>query len=68
MNRNDVLMPDGLTEDHLEYLDALRLSGVTNMFGASQYLESEFDLDLSVARKYLSYWMNTYSDRHAIAE
>lgn len=30
--------PEGLTDDHLEYLDELRESGVTNMFGARPYV------------------------------
>jgi hypothetical protein len=68
MNTNDVLKPNGLTDEHLEYLDDLRESGVTNMFGAGPYIAAEFDLNESVARKYLSFWMQTYSERHATAE
>ncbi len=68
MDVNDVLKPNGLTDEHLEYLDDLRESGVTNMFGAAPYLESEFDIDLSVARSYLSYWMKTFSSRQAAVE
>ena len=57
--------PEGLTEEHLEFLDELRESGVTNMFGAAPYLAHAFELDRSTARAYLSYWMRTFSDRHA---
>lgn len=57
--------PEGLTDEHLEYLDELRESGETNMFGASKYLEVAFSLDGNTARKYLSYWMRTFSERHA---
>lgn len=57
--------PDSLTEDHLEYLDELRESGATNMFGATPYLMDEFpDLDKQQARSVLLYWMDTFSDRH----
>ena len=57
--------PDSLTEDHLEYLDELRESGATNMFGATPYLMDEFpDLDKQQARSVLLYWMDTCSDRH----
>lgn len=56
--------PDGLTDDHLEYLDELRESGVTNMFGASPYLEVCFGLDSSTAQSYLKYWMRTFGERH----
>lgn len=56
--------PEGLTDEHLDYLDDLRLSGVTNMFGAAPYLADAFDIDTSTARTYLSYWMRTFSERH----
>ena len=36
--------PDIVTDEHLEYLDDLRESGVTNMFGAGSYLEDNFCL------------------------
>ncbi len=56
--------PEGLEDDHLYYLDLLRESGVTNMFGASSYLEAEFDIDSETARAYLTYWMRTFGERH----
>lgn len=52
--------PEGLTEDHLKYLDDLRESGVTNMFGATPFLQEEFGLDQKTARSYLVYWMETF--------
>jgi hypothetical protein len=52
------------TETHLEYLDELRLSGVTNMFGAGPYLEAEFDLRPNEARAILMEWMSTFDKRH----
>lgn len=57
--------PDGLTDEHLTYLDELRESGVTNMFGAAPYLADAFDLDTATARVYLGYWMRTFSERRA---
>ena len=48
-----------------EFLDELRESGTVNMFGASSYLESYFDIDSKTARIILSYWMQSYSERHA---
>jgi hypothetical protein len=56
--------PEGLTDEHLEYLDELRDSGVTNMFGAAPYLVAAYDIDTTTARKYLSYWMRTFGERH----
>ncbi len=57
--------PRNLKDEHLEYLDGLRESGATNMFGARPYL-MEFDEDLtgSEAGGILSYWMETFTDRH----
>ncbi len=56
--------PEGLTDEHLEFLDLLRESGVTQMFGAGIYLEETFGLPKAQARKILSYWMQTFSERH----
>lgn len=52
---------DGV-EDCFEYLDRLRKSTITNMFGAAPYLADEMDIPLSDARVILSAWMSTYSD------
>lgn len=55
--------PLELEERHLEYLDDLRESGETNMFGARAYLEAEFpELESSQAKAILSYWMETFGD------
>ena len=43
------------------YLERLRRSGVTNMYGAAPYLADEFDLDLEEARKVLRDWMKRYN-------
>lgn len=34
--------PECVTEAHLEFLDDLRESGVTNMFGAAPFLDNNF--------------------------
>jgi len=56
--------PDFVNEEHLEYLDDLRESGITNMYGAAPYVRDAFDIDLKTARDILQYWMNTFSARH----
>ena len=56
--------PSLITDEHLEYLDDLRESGITNMFGASVYIEDEFDVSRADARLILSYWMKTFKERH----
>ena len=39
------------------FLNRLRESGATNMFGAAPYLESAFDLDRREAKAALMAWM-----------
>ena len=56
--------PEFMTDEHLGYLDDLRESGVTNMFGAATYLVDDFPLDKRQAREILSYWMETFGERH----
>lgn len=43
--------------EYFEYLNELRDSGETNMFGAGAYLEAEFDLDRREAKNILMAWM-----------
>ena len=56
--------PVVVEDEHLIYLDNLRESGDTNMFGAGLYLENAFGLNEDAARKVLTYWMRTFSQRH----
>jgi len=51
-------------EEYFDYLDDLRESGVTNMFGASPYLVEEFGVDRSTAQRILIEWMRTFNERH----
>lgn len=48
--------------EYFEYLDELRASGKTNMFGARTYLASRFALDKKESAEVLSLWMKTYGD------
>ena len=43
------------------YLEELRRSGITNMFGAVPYLVNEFDLTQLEASAILSDWMRNYN-------
>ncbi len=47
-----------------EYLDALRESGVTNMYSAAPYIQREFSMEEDEARKLLAKWMHTFPVRH----
>jgi len=65
-NDKVVERPEFVTERHLIYLDALRSSAITNMFGATPYLQKDFpELTKSQARKVLGYWMETFSERRS---
>lgn len=63
-NAVPVERPEIVTEDHLLYLDNLRESGVTNMYGAGPYLADEFDLVKDYSYTILSYWMKSFAERH----
>jgi len=60
-----IIKPAYVENHHLEFLDDLRESGVTNMFGAQPYLMEEYtELSNADATAILKYWMNTFSQRH----
>ena len=54
-------MIGGMMHKYYEYLDELRESGETNMFGAAVYLQGKFGLDRQEARKILQAWMDQFS-------
>lgn len=58
-----VLSDEDTREAVLDYLDELRRDGVTNMFGAGQYIEDDFGFSRQDARAALSYWMKTFGAR-----
>lgn len=65
MTEQKVQKPDFVTNKHLVYLDKLRESGVTNMYGACPYLRKQFlSFNDNQARECLTYWMRTFSQRH----
>ena len=51
-------------EDVFVFLDLLRESGETNMFGAGSYVEDTFGCDHRDARALVLEWMETFSQRH----
>ena len=57
--------PAQLQEEHLDFLDDLRESGETNMFGARPFLMEGYpDLTTVEAGAICGYWMKTFSERH----
>lgn len=55
--------PAFIKDEYLTYLDELRESGETNMFGAVPYLEDEFGFSKQDAKTVLSYWMKSFGER-----
>lgn len=51
-----------------DYLDELRESGDTNMFGASVYLVDEFGMEKKQARSALSLWMQPFKPGFSVTE
>ena len=47
---------------YYEYLEELRKSGKTNMFGATPYLQDQFGLDRVEASLILKSWMDNYQE------
>jgi len=53
--------PEFVKDEHLEFLDDLRESAVTNMFGSGAYLKEEFpDLEKRLVNKVVGYWMESF--------
>ena len=51
-------------QEQLDFLDILRESGITNMFGATIYLQAEYpELTKKRAKDILIYWMETFGER-----
>ena len=63
----DLDLPDKMVSDeHMRneiylYLEQLRESGETNMFGAGVYLQKHFELPKDKAVMYLTDWMRSYN-------
>jgi len=56
--------PEIAKDEHLIFLDNLRDSGQTNMFGAGDWLKVKFGLGREDASKILFYWMDSFEERH----
>lgn len=48
---------------YFEYLDALRESGIVNMYGSPQYLVEAFRIKLDEASKVVGQWMSTFDGK-----
>jgi len=50
------------SDEQNQFLDELRESGKTNMFGAGRYLQEEFGIDRTEAREVLLEWIKNFED------
>jgi len=50
-------------QDVLNYLNELRDSGETNMFGATPYIQNEFYVDRKEAVRLLKLWMANFNEK-----
>ena len=62
INENDIIF-DNLAEEVFPYLDELRESGVTNMYGAHKYVMEDFSMDKAMAIKLVQAWMETFKEK-----
>ena len=59
-----IVKPEFCTKKHLKFLDELRESALTNMFGAEPYLLESFpELTNQEGRAVLLYWMESFGER-----
>lgn len=67
-SRTAELSEDGGSEQQFfEYLDLLRESGITNMFGAVPYLVRDCGLTRPAATRVLATWMRTFAARQTVS-
>jgi hypothetical protein len=52
--------------EYYEYLNALRGSGVVNMWGAGAYLQDQFGLSRTEARTIVIAWMKQYKSENVV--
>jgi hypothetical protein len=56
----------GMAENVFSFLVALRDSNVTNMYGASPYLQNKFGFARATAENYLKAWMDSHKTEELI--
>ena len=53
-------MNDMTMQEYFSFLDVLRETGVTNMFGAAPYIVDQFGVTRTEAREILLAWMEQF--------
>lgn len=51
---------DEISNEVFLYLEELKESGETNMYGAHQYVMEDFEVDKNMAIKLVKAWMDSY--------
>jgi hypothetical protein len=54
--------PEGITQEHLDFLDEVREGGGINMFAAARPIQGRFGVDYNEAKRILKYWMDTFGE------
>ncbi len=57
-----------MLSEYFRFLDNLRESGVTNMYGAGAYIKEEFGMSVKEARTVLKLWMQSFSEDETAEE
>ena len=67
INEQDIIF-DEISNEVFLYLEELRESGVTNMFGAHQYVMEDFEISKPLAIKLVKTWMDSYNEAKTMVE
>ena len=67
INEEDIIF-DEISNEVFLYLEELRESGVTNMFGAHQYVMEDFEISKTLAIKLVKTWMDSYNEERTMVE
>ena len=64
MNSSDTHHDLPTQEEVNKFLNILRESGESNMFGAGPYIQENFKITKYDANRFLVKWMETFGERH----
>ena len=67
INEQDFIF-DEISNEVFLYLEELRESGVTNMFGAHQYVMEDFEISKALAIKLVKTWMDSYNEEKTMVK
>ena len=67
INEQDIIF-DEISNEVFLYLEELRESGVTNMFGPHQYVMEDFEISKPLAIKLVKTWMDSYNEERTMVE